>query len=111
MGGRPEKPHKPLLGYIPKDVNYGPRTIDLVRAIGKKAKYERLWIFDPSVKRWWTPEDFMTLSRPGKTLQVITVSPWCSLHQILLVLLLPYNYKKAKSVMQYCDSRWFKLFV
>ena len=59
MGGRPEKPYRPLLGYIPKDINHGPRTIDLVRAVVKKAKAQRLWIFDPKVKRWWTPEEFM----------------------------------------------------
>ncbi|MBG6233515.1 hypothetical protein IWX76_000070 [Pedobacter sp. CAN_A7] len=60
MGGRPEKPHKPLLGYIPNYIESGPRSIDLIRIVVNKANAKRLWIFEPKVKRWWTPEEFMS---------------------------------------------------
>ncbi|MES2826703.1 MAG: hypothetical protein V4687_01045 [Bacteroidota bacterium] len=56
MGGRPERPFKPLHVFPPSE--HVPRSADLLKVIYKKALAERLWIFDPSIKRWHTPEDF-----------------------------------------------------
>jgi len=60
MGGRPEKPRRPLLGY---EVNFEQpvRSIDLIKVVVKRALVERMWIYDPSSKRWYSPEEFMDM--------------------------------------------------
>lgn len=55
--GRPPKPFRPLLGYTGQFDNVA-RTADLLKVIYKKALAERLWIHDPSTKRWFNPEEF-----------------------------------------------------
>jgi hypothetical protein len=60
MGGRPIKPFKPLTGYTGNYENTI-RSIDLITTIYKQALKEKMWVFDPSSKRWFTPEEFMEL--------------------------------------------------
>jgi hypothetical protein len=60
MGSRPIKPFKPLTGYT-RDYENVFRSIDLITAIYKEALKENMWVFDPSSKRWFTPEEFMEL--------------------------------------------------
>ena len=60
MGGRPEKPFRPLLGYTP-NFEQTVRSIDLIKVVVKKASTEKLWIYDPSAKRWYSPEEFMDM--------------------------------------------------
>jgi hypothetical protein len=60
MGGRPIKPFKPLTGYT-GDYENRVRTIDLITVVYKQALKESMWVFEPSSKRWFTPEEFMEL--------------------------------------------------
>lgn len=57
MSGRPEKIFKPLHVFSTQDAP-SPRSIDMINTIVKKALNDKLWIFDPSIKRWFNPEEF-----------------------------------------------------
>lgn len=54
---RPEKEKKPLTGYTGDYLNVA-RSADLLRVIYKRALSDGLWIYDPSTKRWFNPEEF-----------------------------------------------------
>jgi hypothetical protein len=69
MGGRPIKPFKPHTGYT-GDYENVIRSIDLITAIYKKALNEKMWVFDPSSKRWFTPEEFMDMYQRYDNLDV-----------------------------------------
>ncbi|ETZ21151.1 hypothetical protein [Pedobacter sp. V48] len=60
MGNRPQREHKPLFEYSGK-YEQTVRTIDLIRKIFNNALKQRLWVFEPSVKRWFSPEEFMEM--------------------------------------------------
>jgi len=57
---RPENTTKPLMGYTGA-FEQTVRSIDLIKAIVKNAINEKMWVFDPSTKRWFTPEEFMEM--------------------------------------------------
>ena len=57
---RPEKPRKPLLGYT-GGFTESVRSIDFIKVIVKNALEEKMWVFDPSTKRWFTPGEFMEM--------------------------------------------------
>lgn len=56
---RPEKPRLPLLGVTFDGYQEPVRSITLIKAIVQNAIKSKMWVFDPSVKRWFTPEEFM----------------------------------------------------
>nr|WP_294873641.1 hypothetical protein [uncultured Pedobacter sp.] len=60
MGNRPQREHRPLFEYSGK-YEQTVRTIDLIRKIFNNALKQRLWVFEPSVKRWFSPEEFMEM--------------------------------------------------
>jgi hypothetical protein len=69
MGGRAIKPFKLLTGYT-GDYENVVGSIDLITAIYKKALIEKMWVFDPSTKRWFTPEEFMDMYQRYDNLDV-----------------------------------------
>lgn len=54
---RPEKEKKPLLGHA-ADFTQSVRSADLLKVIYKRALADGEWIYDPSTKRWFNPEEF-----------------------------------------------------
>lgn len=60
MDNRPTRDHKPLMSYV-DNYEQKVRSIDLVRSIFNNAIKERQWIFEPSTKRWFNPEEFLEM--------------------------------------------------
>jgi hypothetical protein len=58
---RPQKPRLPLLGISLDGYQEPVRSITLIKAIVKNALNTKMWLFDPSTKRWFTPEEFMEM--------------------------------------------------
>jgi hypothetical protein len=69
MGGRPIKPFNPLTGYT-GDYENVVRSIDLITIIYKQALKEKMWVFDSTSKRWFTPEEFMEMYQRYDNLDV-----------------------------------------
>ncbi|WP_397321487.1 hypothetical protein [Pedobacter foliorum] len=60
MGNGPIRDHKPLMSYV-DNYEQKVRSIDLIRTIFNNAIKERQWIFEPSTKRWFNPEEFLEM--------------------------------------------------
>ncbi|WP_214226193.1 hypothetical protein [Pedobacter sp. B4-66] len=60
MGNRPERQHRPLIGYL-GDYDQEIKSIVLIRNIVSEALKQKLWVFDRSIKRWFTPEEFLEM--------------------------------------------------
>lgn len=60
MGNRPIREHKPLMAYAN---NYEQKvsTLSLITIVFNNAVKQGLWLFDPSIKRWFNPDEFMDL--------------------------------------------------
>ena len=61
MGNRPIREHRPLLMAYADKYEQKVRTIDLIRKIFNNAVKQGLWVFEPSIKRWFTPDEFMEM--------------------------------------------------
>lgn len=60
MAGNYRKDYRPDATLINQRYEPAIRTVDQIRGKVEQALNKGFWLYDPSDKRWWTPEEFNT---------------------------------------------------